>query len=218
MRSLCILVLLVWINDVRSTDPPICAGRNVTSQPVIDFCNAQENSTLILRCCFTGDFKSILAVDMVNLNLTQVPDFTQTSNLDARVIDLRENPQMESTSSSDFVTLTALKELYLPNHFDCPGGARVWEWINKTTDPLGNLCIQQTDFCTNATDTCTDPRSYCSVNGPNHFLCLCKSGYHGYKCLREGTFPAAAFLGSTIGVTVVASVLLYWTQRRHVRK
>jgi hypothetical protein len=133
MRSLCILVLLVWIADVRSGDPMLCAGRKATSQPVIDFCNALDNATLVLRCCFSADQKKILAVDMVNLGLTHVPDFTQDANLDARVIDLRGNPQMEPMNASDFLTLTALNDLYLPNQYDCPGGARVWQSINKTT-------------------------------------------------------------------------------------
>ena len=214
MRSL--LFLFLWLVDVRA-DPKLCAGRNATSQPVIDFCS-EHNGNLTLRCCFSADFKTILAVDMFDLDLVSVPDFTHYADLDVRVLDLRGNPQLEPKNSSDFLTLTTLNELFLPEQFDCPGGTRVWQTMNKTTEPAGNLCLQQIDFCANSSHTCVEPRSSCSVNGPNHFLCLCKADYHGYKCLRQGKFPATVFLGSTAGVTVVASALLYWTQRRHVRK
>ena len=44
--------------------------------------------------------------------------------------------------------------------------------------------------------------SYCVPNGPNHFLCLCKNGYYGYKCLRYGKFPAGKFFGISIAITV----------------
>jgi hypothetical protein len=214
---LCLAMLMsIVAHDIKS-DPPLCAGRDALSQPVIDFCH-ENNGTLRLRCCFTSDLSKVLAVDMLDLDLTIVPNFTQYANLLANVIDLRSNAKLSPSADTDFIALTTLDTLLLPEQFDCPGGAEVWTTIDRTTDPIGNRCQQQRDFCLKKTGVCVEPRSHCEVNGPNHFLCLCQGAYSGYKCLRHGDFPVPIFLGTTAGVTLIVSVFVYWTQRRHVRK
>lgn len=212
-----VLLALAASKGSIEADTNLCAGRDAISRPVIDFCDAQ-NGSLRFRCCLLSDPTTIIAVDLVNLNLVNVPDFTRYSNLNISVVDLRSNPQLEPSSKDDFLAMQSLDQLYLPSQFDCPGGQRVWQIIDKTSDPTGNRCLHQQDFCINATHTCTERSSYCKTNGPNHFLCLCATDYNGYKCLRRGSFPAGAFLGSSAAITVVASVLIFWTQRRHVKK
>ncbi|CAF1584469.1 unnamed protein product, partial [Rotaria sordida] len=44
------------------------------------------------------------------------------------------------------------------------------EVIDKTTDPVGNRCLHQKDFCSNSTDMCDENGSYCSANGPHHLF------------------------------------------------
>ncbi|CAF1274077.1 unnamed protein product [Adineta ricciae] len=209
------LLLLKFITclELEST---VCAGKNATSTRIREFCEEQGGS-IIHRCCLGPDSATFIAVDLTEANLTAVPDFTTYENFNVSVIDIRLNPQLEPTPDNDFLGLTNLDELILPPQFDCPGHYHVWELIANTTDPVGINCTHQVDFCANSTDVCVGEASYCSTNGPNHFLCLCKEEYHGYKCLRKGTFPSGAFYGTTVAFTVVASIFLYWTQRRHVK-
>ena len=220
MFSLIVYSVLLALAASKSNigaDTNLCVGRDAISRPVIEYCDAQ-NGSLRFRCCLLSDPTTIIAVDLVNLNLISVPDFTRYANVNISVIDLRSNPQLEPSNKNDFLAMPSLDQLLLPSHFDCPGGERVWQISDKTSDPAGNRCLHQRDFCINSTDTCTERSSYCKTNGPNHFLCLCESDYDGYKCLRRGSFPAGAFLGSSAAFTVVASVLIFWTQRRHVKK
>ena len=205
---------LSCLNCSRKFDP--CKGRATISQPIIDFCT-EVNGTLTFRCCLLEAPLTILAIDMINMSLTEVPNIADFQNINISVIDLRLNPNLKP-SSDDFLKLTTLESLYVPDTFPCPGGNRVWEYNNSTVDLNGTLCNKQKDFCFNRTDVCVIKDSDCHVNGPDHHLCLCKEGYHGYKCLRQGSFPTAIFLGATFAVTVLSSGFLYWTQRRHVRK
>jgi hypothetical protein len=213
-----VLVSNFQVGTANSTRT-ICTGKNATSQYVIDYCEKQSGY-LVHRCCRSSDNDTFIAVDLTDSDLEYTPDFAGTTNLNLSVIDLRSNPQLEPLpNASDFITLITLDTLILPDHFECPGGYRIWKNISKITEqPTGNLCSGQIDYCLNTTDACTEQASACSPNGPNQFLCLCKSGYHGYKCLRHGTFPNVAYFGTTAGVTVIVSALLYWSQRRHVKK
>ncbi|UJR10776.1 hypothetical protein I4U23_014963 [Adineta vaga] len=211
-----LLLFLNFPGSFQFEDGSLCAGKNVTSEPVQKFCEEQGGS-IIHRCCRANDNATFIAVDLTELNLTTVPDFSPYTNFNLTVIDFRLNPQLEPSEENDFLTLTSLDDLILPEQFDCPGEYRVWNIIENITDPPGRRCRQQKLFCENSTDVCVEPSSYCSTNGPNHFLCLCDDAFHGYKCLRKGNFPLAAFFGTTGSVTFVASILLYWTQRRHVK-
>jgi hypothetical protein len=218
MRNLvlyCIFIRL--ISGLQHANVSICVGRNATSEFVINFCNDQ-NGTFKHRCCRSNDGTSFIAIDLMQSNFTTIPDFAQDENLILSVIDLRSNPQIIPSPDSDFLAMTYLNDLILPDQMTCPGGLRVWEIINRTTDPSGTRCLNQKDICANATDVCDEKNSLCNSNGPNHFSCLCKDNYHGYKCLRYGIFPTAIFFGSAAGVTIVTSIFLYWTQRRHVVK
>jgi hypothetical protein len=210
--------LFQWGNCFEMDERSICWGKNVTSEPVIQFCD-EVGGTLLYRCCRGDDNATFLAVDLMDANLTTAPDFTYSENLNLSVIDLRNNPDLKLSSTGDeFLTLTYLNDLLVPIEVQCPGGLKVWETITKTTDPEGYYCKNQIDICSNSMNLCVEDETVCSGNGPNHFLCLCKSDYHGYKCLRYGAFPTWIFLGSTIGITFLLSIFLYWTQRRHVIK
>jgi hypothetical protein len=204
-------ILFVYIKGELS----LCLGQNATSKPVIDYC-ITENGILESRCCYALNSKNILAIDLTEMNLNQVPDLIEYLNI--TVIDLRLNPHLKSSEQNDFLGLKSLDYLLLPEQFQCPGDKRVWKIIDSINDPKGVLCRHQKDFCTNSTDMCVESSSYCVPNGPNHFLCLCKDGYYGYKCLRYGQFPAGKFFGLAVLITVVLSAFFYFTQRRHVKK
>ncbi|XP_075000792.1 all-trans retinoic acid-induced differentiation factor isoform X1 [Calonectris borealis] len=57
----------------------------------------------------------------------------------------------------------------------------------------------------------------CAPDGPGLVQCLCNSPFHGYKCLREGTFPVLLFCGILGAVTLSLSFLLWGTQRRKAK-
>ncbi|CAF1317607.1 unnamed protein product [Adineta ricciae] len=199
----------------------VCAGKNATSSYVVNYC-AEQGGEIKLRCCLSSENDTFIAIDSTDSDYTSVPDFFQDINFNLSVVDLRSNPELTPANKTDFLTLQYLNTLILPEQFDCPGGYDVWENITKTNTndslPVGNLCIGQKNYCSNAIDVCVQENSDCIPNGPNFFLCLCKINYHGYKCLRYGNFPSGIFFGTTACVTIVASALLYWTQRRHVKK
>jgi hypothetical protein len=220
MKYFIILICLFqWASCSVESDKSICAGkRNTTSEPVIKFCD-EVGGTLLHRCCRGTDNKTFLAIDLMEANLTTVPDFFNIENLDLHIIDLRDNPNLTiSLNGDEFANLTSLNELLLPDHAECPGGSKAWGNISGTTEPEGYDCLDPIDICSNATDLCVEDNSVCSLNGPNHYQCLCTTGYHGYKCLRYGAFPTWPFVGSSVGITIVISVILFWTQRRNVKK
>jgi hypothetical protein len=204
-------ILFIYINGELS----LCVDRNATSKQVINYC-ISHNGVLESRCCYAMNSKNILAIDLTEMNLTKVPDLIEYVNL--TVIDLRLNPELNPSKSDDFLGLKSLDYLLLPEQYQCPGDKRVWQIIDYIDDPKGIECQHQKNVCINSTDMCVQSNSYCVLNGPNHFLCLCKNDYYGYKCLRSGRFPAAKFFGLTVVITVGLSVFLYLTHRRHVKK
>jgi hypothetical protein len=212
IKFIAFCILFVGINGIS-----LCGDRNATSKPVIDYCISQ-NGSLESRCCFQLNSTQILAIDLTDMNLNKVPDVIEFKNLvNVTVIDLRFNSQLKS-SSDDYLGMRYLDYLILPEQLQCPGEKRAWEIIDQTPDYTGVVCRHQKDLCTNSTAMCTPANSYCVTNGPNHFLCLCKNSYYGYKCLRNGQFPAGTFFSVAIVITVALSTFFYMTHRRNVKK
>ncbi|CAF3293343.1 unnamed protein product [Rotaria socialis] len=217
IKLILISSFFVFINGDFETES-LCGDHNATSKSIIDYCISQ-NGSLKFRCCFLSNSSNILAIDLTEMKLNKVPDlkeFTDLTNL--TMVDLRLNPQLESSTQDDFFGMLSLDYLYLPEQYPCPGEKHAWQSINQTIDPKGILCMYQKDVCINSTNFCVEPNSYCATNGPNHFFCLCKTGYYGYKCLRHGQFPMGKFFGISITTTIVLSIFFFWTQRRHVKK
>ena len=218
MIPIIVFYLLVH-STVRGKSEPtdLCVGRTATSASVLDYC-LSHNGSIEHRCCFSSNSTQILAIDLTDLNLVRVPDFTASVNLRTlNLIDLRSNPQLKPSVNLDFLALQSLDDLFLPDTFNCPGGQRTWQLIQNTSNPSGNRCLHQTDACSNRTSICPTSNSFCTPNGPTHFLCLCRTRYYGYKCLRYGTFPSAIFFPSTLLLTLAFTLFVYWTQRRHVK-
>lgn len=194
----------------------LCQDRNATSKQVIDYCLSQ-NGILESRCCYLiNNTKILIGIDLTETNLNRIPNLIEYKNL--TIIDLRLNPNLKSSETDDFLGLIHLDYLLLPEQYSCPGNTRVWQIVDHIDDPKGVICQHQKDFCTKTKDMCVQTNSYCAVNGPNHFLCLCKDGFYGYKCLRLGTFPAAKFFSIAIVITVVLSGFFYTIHRRNIKK
>ncbi|XP_059583473.1 all-trans retinoic acid-induced differentiation factor isoform X2 [Alligator mississippiensis] len=154
-------------------------------------------------------------LDMGSCNRTSLcPGFQDAST--AVVIDLTENP-LEKLPDASFLGFTSLQSIAVPLALDCPGGSAAWENITAGAD--SRLCQGQRNACNSSGELawlCPE-NSQCAPNGPGLVQCLCWGPYHGYKCLREGTFPMLLFYGVLGAVTAALSLLVWGTQRRKAK-
>ncbi|XP_027762957.1 all-trans retinoic acid-induced differentiation factor [Empidonax traillii] len=105
----------------------------------------------------------------------------------------------------------------VPPVLECPGGSDAWQEV--TVDGSGRRCQGQRNPCNGSMELawpCPE-NSVCAPDGPGLVQCLCESPFHGYKCLREGTFPVLLFGGILGTATVSVSLLLWGTQRRKAK-
>ncbi|KAI1241370.1 All-trans retinoic acid-induced differentiation factor, partial [Lamprotornis superbus] len=145
--------------------------------------------------------------------------------------DLTENP-LTSLPDGSFLGFIHLQSLgwgvtavpvlssvpsAVPLPLECPGGSDAWQ--NVTMDRSSRLCQGQRNPCNSSAELawpCPE-NSVCAPDGPGLIQCLCDSPFHGYKCLREDTFPMLLFGGILGTVTVSLSLLLWGTQRRKAK-
>ncbi|XP_042659170.1 all-trans retinoic acid-induced differentiation factor [Tyto alba] len=134
----------------------------------------------------------------------------------AVVVDLTENP-LAPLPNGTFLGFTRLQRLAVPLVLECPGGSSAWEEV--TTHGSNRLCQGQRNSCNGSGELawlCPE-NAVCAPDGPGLVQCLCDSPFHGYKCLRQGTFPVLLFCGILGGVTLSLSLLLWGTQRRKAK-
>ncbi|NXF41884.1 ARAID factor, partial [Nyctibius bracteatus] len=134
----------------------------------------------------------------------------------AIVVDLTENP-LTALPDGSFLGFTHLQLLAVPLALECPGGSGAWEEV--TTRGSSHLCQGQRNPCNGSGELawlCPE-NAACAPDGPGLVQCLCDSPFHGYKCLREGTFPVLLFCGILGTITVSLSLLLWGTQRRKAK-
>ncbi|KAG7242970.1 hypothetical protein INR49_017661 [Caranx melampygus] len=130
--------------------------------------------------------------------------------------DLSHNPiiNMSNTVFQGFVELNIM---IVPGDIACPGGNASW---SKVEVKYGNrICKGQKNVCNQTGQlsmTCPE-NSLCAPYGPGLFECSCADNYHGYKCLREGQFPALQVFGPLGASTVMIAFLLWVTQRRKAK-
>ncbi|XP_042339239.1 all-trans retinoic acid-induced differentiation factor-like, partial [Plectropomus leopardus] len=155
-----------------------------------------------------------LRLDLSNCSLTHLEDLQGASA--ALIIDLSLN-SITNISDTAFQGFTELNYMILPQDIDCPGGNTSWK---KVEVKAGNrLCEGQRDMCnqTGQLSLNCPENSLCAPYGPGFFECSCAGNYHGYKCLREGEFPALQVFGPLGASTVVISFVLWFTQRRKAK-
>ncbi|NXE16681.1 ARAID factor, partial [Lophotis ruficrista] len=130
--------------------------------------------------------------------------------------DLTENP-LTSLPDGSFLGFTQLQRLTVPLALACPGGSSAWEEV--TTRGSSRLCQGQRNPCNGSGELawlCPE-NAACAPAGPGLTQCLCHGPFHGYKCLREGTFPVPLFAGTLGAVTLALALLLWGTQRRKAK-
>ncbi|NWT26593.1 ARAID factor, partial [Cardinalis cardinalis] len=105
----------------------------------------------------------------------------------------------------------------VPAALECPGGSDAWQDV--TVDRSSRLCQGQRNPC-NSSEQLAWPcpeNSECAPDGPGLVQCRCEGPFHGYRCLREGTFPMLLFGGILGAATVSLSLLLWGSQRRKAK-
>ncbi|KAM6954112.1 all-trans retinoic acid-induced differentiation factor [Aplochiton taeniatus] len=194
-----------------------CNGTVLNNTILGQFCN---NSVGFVkgRCCLlkdkTGDPEYVIGLDLSNCSLSNVVDLQGAST--AELIDLSFNP-IVILSDSVFQGFIQLSRLILPSNLECPGGNVSWGTVkveggNIICEEQRNICNQTGQLSLNCPES-----SLCAPYGPGFFECSCTANHHGYKCLREGEFPAVQVFGPLGATTVVVSILLWVTQRRKAK-
>lgn len=194
----------------------------------IDLCVRNCSNTLAIncsslgavesgRCCYTDQTlteSSVVGLDLSSCHITSIQNMFQSFNK-LKILYLQNNsiqiPKVEA-----FLGLIHLQVLKLPPKLDCPGGNKLWNSTEHTSDAV--ICTGELSTCTVYNVSCPNANSYCVDVGPQVTECLCKSGFHGYKCSRQGTFPSLVFVLSLGVSTVLISGFLWMTQRRKAKK
>nr|XP_058970959.1 all-trans retinoic acid-induced differentiation factor-like [Pocillopora verrucosa] len=199
-----------WSHDSKKFE--ICklrscfdGGHNVTA-------SCKVNETTIWRCCVSNG-TGIIGLDLTNCSLKTLPSL-QSVNMSLNWLYLQNNPALECNSSAfhgHFKGFANLTKLILPRRCNCTGGDSVWKQhiINGSV----RQCYGQRNSCKVLNVTCPG-NSACSSNGPGFSQCLCKPGWHGYKCLVKSGFPWLLIFAPVGGSTVVLIVVILLIQRR----
>ncbi|XP_061559788.1 all-trans retinoic acid-induced differentiation factor [Phycodurus eques] len=193
-----------------------CSGAVLNGSAVGEFCSSFAGR-VAGRCCLgneTSGRERIIGLDLSNCSLTHVDNLQEASA--AFIIDLSIN-SIFNMSDTAFQGFSKLSHLILPADMACPGGNSSWEKVELKEGK--RLCKGQRNTCNQPGKTPANCPEYaqCGPYGPGFFECSCADNYHGYKCLREGQFPALQVLGPLGASTFVLSLLLWLTQRRKAK-
>uniref|UniRef100_A0A8C3YJI7 All-trans retinoic acid induced differentiation factor n=1 Tax=Catagonus wagneri TaxID=51154 RepID=A0A8C3YJI7_9CETA len=190
-----------------------CPGSVQNLSEVALYCKRTPELMLQGHCCLNGK-GTILGLDLQNCSLKDPgPNFAQAHN--AVIIDLQANP-LKGDLANTFRGFTQLQTLILPQGVSCPGGINAWDIVtfyisNQTCQGQRNLCNSTGD-----PETCPENGS-CVPVGPGLLQCVCADGFHGYKCMRQGSFSLLMFFGILGSTTLSISLLLWGTQRRKAK-
>lgn len=189
-----------------------CPGSVQSVSEVADYCKETPNSTLQARCCLNQE-GTVLGLDLQNCSLKDPgPNFAQADT--AVIIDLQANPLKDDLANT-FRGFTQLQTLVLPLDVRCPGDTEAWDMV---IDYEGKrICQGQKNLCNSTGNPVCPDNGSCVPVGPGLFKCICADGFHGYKCMRQGSFPLPVFFGVLGSATFSISALLWGTQRRKAK-
>ncbi|XP_019645167.1 PREDICTED: all-trans retinoic acid-induced differentiation factor-like isoform X2 [Branchiostoma belcheri] len=199
-----------------------CASPLADDGVVYSMCQDRPGLQVWGRCCVNitdNTHNFTIGLDLSGCNIKD--EFFKESPLlpltRLQKLVLDNNPGITVLSREDVAGLTDLNYISVPTHSNCscPGGEEAWRQHIRTVNTT--VCTDQTPTCTIYDGACPVTTSHCVEDGPGLFLCLCNEGYHGYKCLRQGTFPMSAFLAGLGSSTVIVAAILWVLQRRHVK-
>ncbi|XP_050996636.1 all-trans retinoic acid-induced differentiation factor isoform X1 [Acomys russatus] len=189
-----------------------CPGGVQNLSRVAAYC--EETSKLMQARCCLSQKGAILGLDLQNCSLKD-PGQSFFQAYTAVIIDLQANPLKDDLANT-FRGFTQLQTLILPQDVTCPGGITAWENVSSFMDK--QICQGQKDLCnsTGSPEMCPENGS-CASDGPGLLRCICADGFHGYKCMRQGSFSLLMFFGILGSTTLAISILLWGTQRRKAK-
>ncbi|XP_002913817.2 all-trans retinoic acid-induced differentiation factor [Ailuropoda melanoleuca] len=191
----------------------LCPGSVRDLSQVTLYCKRTPELMLHSRCCLNQE-GTIVGLDLQNCSLKDPgPNFPQAHT--AVIIDLQANP-LKDDFAKTFRGFTQLQTLILSQDVSCPGGINAWNTVtfyknNQTCQGQRNLCNSTGDQ-----EMCPENGS-CVPDGPGLMECVCADGFHGYKCMRQGSFSLVTFFGILGSTTLSISILLWGTQRRKAK-
>uniref|UniRef100_H3AXW7 EGF-like domain-containing protein n=1 Tax=Latimeria chalumnae TaxID=7897 RepID=H3AXW7_LATCH len=198
----------------------LCPGAVRNGSAVADFCHANSSFISRGRCCLgkRGDHYVVVGLDLGNCSITHIgAELHAAFTAVIMVINITLKPITHELIV--FIGFTEIALRRLPKMIDCPGGDSSW----RTVEITGNkkACKEQKNACNLTGPTLTGglcpENSSCQPDGPGMFQCPCTHGYHGYRCLREGTFPMAMFFGILGAATAITSMFFWVLQRRKAK-
>jgi len=201
--------------------PSFCDAVLKNQSSVVEKFCANAGWNLDDRCCRDG--KEIFAVDFRGCHLNDTSILRNRIYHNVTIIDFTMNPTIVS-DEDDFDGYSSLNQLYfdLVANVSCPGKDDSW----NTTDGGDNktlACLTQLNTCEVSGFKCPNSigenSSHCESHGPGlkNLYCVCNDGFHGYKCMRRGTFPKVAFGAGLGGATAGVAAFLWLTNRRLVK-
>lgn len=187
-----------------------CPGGVHNLSRVAAYC--EDTSKLMQARCCLNQKGTILGLDLQNCSLKD-PNLSPAYT--AVIIDLQANPLKDDLTNT-FRGFTQLQTLILPQDVHCPGGINAWDSVTSFMDK--QICQGQKDLCnsTGSPEMCPENGS-CASDGPGLLQCVCADGFHGYKCMRQGSFSLLMFFGILGSTTLAISILLWGTQRRKAK-
>ncbi|XP_036922625.1 all-trans retinoic acid-induced differentiation factor isoform X2 [Sturnira hondurensis] len=190
-----------------------CPGSVRNLSEVAFYCKQTPELKLQARCCLNQK-DAILGLDLQNCSLKDLgPNFSQAHT--AVIIDLQANPLKDDLANT-FRGFTQLQTLILPQDINCPGGINAWNVVTSYTNY--QTCQGQRNLCNSTGDAEICPENgSCVPDGPGLLQCICADGFHGYKCMRQGSFSLLMFFGILGSTTLSISILLWGTQRRKAK-
>ncbi|XP_059882924.1 all-trans retinoic acid-induced differentiation factor isoform X3 [Delphinus delphis] len=190
-----------------------CPGSVQNLSEVALYCKQTSDLMLHARCCLNRK-GTILGLDLQNCSLKDPgPYFPQART--AIIIDLQAN-SLQGDLANTFRGFTQLQTLILPEDVNCPGGINAWKTITSYIN--NQTCQEQRNLCNSTGDPEMCPENgSCAPDGPGRLQCVCAEGFHGYKCMRQGSFSLLMFFGILGSTTLSISTLLWGTQRRKAK-
>jgi len=215
MSPLALLTLLLFqVQRSTQTDPcSMCTSNPMNGTETFKFC--EDNHLKIQgRCCHNGSV--IVGIDLHDCGLTEQKFESAIKGLThLKYLSIEENSKIQNVSASDFGENSDLIYLSLPKNMECPGGSSSWKSEEKGTTKT--VCHELLNPCDIKNVTCPE-NSHCEQAGITATQCLCDEGFHGYKCMNEGSFPLLPFIIGLVVPSIALTALLYITQRRYVVK
>ncbi|XP_055570429.1 all-trans retinoic acid-induced differentiation factor isoform X2 [Falco cherrug] len=199
-----------------------CPGPVQNSSIVAQYCASRAGTESEGRCCWErGARPERLLGDLTENPLTALPNgsFLGFTHLERLAVPLALDCPGGSSAWEE-VTTHGSSRLCQGQRNPCNSSRElgmVWEG-GAVSPALGAVglagCGRSCDpRCSVPPDWPCPDNAACAPDGPGLIQCLCDRPFHGYKCLREGTFPTLLFCGILGAATLSLSLLLWRTQR-----